>query len=289
MRVFWMMALLLAPALADVPKLEGRVNDFAGVLTQEQRAKLADKIKVVEELPGHPQIAIILPEDMGGQTIERYSHDVASAWKIGQAGKDNGVLVTIAPKERRWRIEVGYGLEGAIPDSRAKAIITAAMDPHLKGGKTNFYEALDATIEQLGSYIKAETDKKSQSVPSSDVEFPLAVMYIFYAGLGVGIVGFLCFLFVLYRRNHEKDVKPRRATRVVEPFKSKPRTSYKPKRSRTVDTVGAAAVGAAAASSSSTSRDYDSSSDSSSFSTSSSPSFSGGGGGFGGGGASGGD
>lgn len=304
--------LLAAPAFAETPKLMARVNDYAGVLTPDQRSLLEKKLEGIEATEGHPQVAVILPATMDGLDIERYANETYHNWRLGQAGKDNGVLIVIAPKERKWRIEVGYGLESAIPDSRAKEILSKQMDPYLKGGKTGFYPALDAAVVAIGADFAKE--KVAVVKPSSDsLDFSIAEGWMFVLILPIGMLLIWAF-FRAGKREEEEFIATQKS---FEPVYKQP-VDYPGERFGGAMTdaaigggVGMAAVAAASTAkrreeekkkrrsdddsySSSHSSSYGSGSStswggSSSSSDSGSSSFSGGGGDSGGGGASSGD
>jgi uncharacterized protein len=119
-----------APA-AEVPYLSGRVVDDAGVLWTEARERIEAQLKAHEESTTD-QVVVLTIRSLEGETIEAFAEKVFRTWKLGQKGKDNGVLVVIAPGDRRMRIEVGYGLEGTLTDGMAGSIIRNAMAPRFK-------------------------------------------------------------------------------------------------------------------------------------------------------------
>lgn len=108
------------------PALTGRVVDNANLLTPEQEARLTGRLAALERRTTDQLIVVTLPS-LGGLTIEAVGLDLGNGWRIGQRGKDNGVLLIVAPNERRVRIEVGYGLEAILTDARAAAIIEAIV------------------------------------------------------------------------------------------------------------------------------------------------------------------
>ena len=120
----------------DVPYLTGRVNDNAEILSQATRSALTERLKAHEEKTTN-QIVVLTVPSLEGESIEGYAEAVFKAWKLGQKGKDNGVLVVVAPNDRRMRIEVGYGLEGTLPDAIAGRIIRNVMTPRFKTGDFN--------------------------------------------------------------------------------------------------------------------------------------------------------
>ncbi|NUQ78368.1 MAG: TPM domain-containing protein, partial [Polyangiaceae bacterium] len=113
---------LAADDLVDVPPLKARVTDLAGTLSSDQAAALEADLAQFEKSRGS-QIAILLLPSTKPESIEAYGIRVADAWKIGRQGVDDGVIVLVARDDRALRIEVGRGLEGALPDALAKRII----------------------------------------------------------------------------------------------------------------------------------------------------------------------
>lgn len=128
----WLPRVLLAallhfavpPAGADVPvpQLRARVTDLTATLSQDQRAALEQKLAALEARKGS-QVAVLLVPTTQPETVEQYAIRVFDQWKLGRKGMDDGVLLLVAKNDRRLRIEVGYGLEGAIPDAIAKRVI----------------------------------------------------------------------------------------------------------------------------------------------------------------------
>jgi uncharacterized protein len=128
-------ALLSAFAVpdTDVPFLTGRVTDNAYLLSAETHSLLTDSLKA-HEMRTTNQVVILTIPAIGGESIEEYSNRVFNEWKLGQQGKDNGVLIIVVPDERRMRIEVGYGLEGILTDLTASRIIQFVMTPKFRDG-----------------------------------------------------------------------------------------------------------------------------------------------------------
>jgi uncharacterized protein len=163
-RLIVLFGFLLAPFLVsalDVPPLTGRVVDLAGILPVHDSEALTNRLKAHEEKTGN-QVAILILPSLDGEPLEEYSHRVATTWKLGQKGTDNGVLLLIALKERKLRIEVGYGLEGTLTDLRSSRIIRQEIAPRFKagdipGGVRAGTDAILKTIE--GTY---QTDGESQ-------------------------------------------------------------------------------------------------------------------------------
>jgi uncharacterized protein len=135
-------ALLLVLALAvssgfalalDVPPLTGRIVDTAHLLPPDLAASLSQELAAHEQRTGN-QVVILTVPTLQGEPLEEFSHRVATTWKLGQKGTDNGVLLLVAPQDRRLRIEVGYGLEGVLTDAVTSRIIRNEMVPHFRAG-----------------------------------------------------------------------------------------------------------------------------------------------------------
>ncbi len=162
-----MIILLLASGAfaLDVPKLQARVTDLAGLLTQEQVSALDAKLRELETTDS-TQVAILIIPSLEGESLEDYSERVASAWRLGQKGRDNGALLFIAMKERKVRIEVGYGLEATLTDALSRRIIQTAIVPNFREG--NYYQGIDeaaTAITQVvrGTYRAEEPPARSAS------------------------------------------------------------------------------------------------------------------------------
>ena len=116
---------------ADVPYLTGRVVDNAEILSAEARARVTAALKQHEDVTSN-QIVVLTVPSIGSESIEAYAVDVFASWKLGQKGKDNGVLIVIVPQDRKMRIEVGYGLEATLTDGACGQIIRTWMTPAFK-------------------------------------------------------------------------------------------------------------------------------------------------------------
>jgi uncharacterized protein len=140
------LALAAAAWAIDVPRLKARVTDLAGVLTAEQSAGLEEKLRQFEASDS-TQIAILVIPSLEGEVLEDFSERVATAWRLGQKGRDNGALLFVAMKERRIRIEVGYGLEPDLTDIRSRHIIQDDILPAFR--QQQYYEGIDAGITAI--------------------------------------------------------------------------------------------------------------------------------------------
>ena len=153
-----LLALLLGwvfPALADVavPPLVGRVVDQTGTLSTNDVSSLNQTIRAFEARKGS-QVAVLIVPTTDGEAIEQYSIRVAEAWKIGRKKIDDGVLLVIAKNDRHLRIEVGYGLEGALTDAISKRIIDEDITPKFKAG--DFGGGISAGVDRILRVVDGE-------------------------------------------------------------------------------------------------------------------------------------
>ena len=142
-----------AQAEVAVPPLSARVTDLTGTLEPAQKQQLESRLAQFETQKGS-QISVLLLPTTAPETIEQYGIRVADAWKLGRKGIDDGALLLVAKEDRTLRIEVGYGLEGVLPDAVAKRIIAETITPLFKRG--DFYGGIAAGIEQMISVIEGE-------------------------------------------------------------------------------------------------------------------------------------
>ena len=134
----WMLAVFTAlaspsPDQPVFPELTGRVVDQAGVLRSSTEQAIAEQLRA-HEAETTNQVVVVTLRSLQGQTIEDFGHELGMHWRIGQAGRDNGVLLIVAPNEREVRIEVGIGLEGTLTDRLAQTIIDSEMLPAFRRG-----------------------------------------------------------------------------------------------------------------------------------------------------------
>ncbi|MEQ8907012.1 YgcG family protein [Ekhidna sp.] len=137
----------------EVPTLTDRVTDQANILSPNEVAYLTNQLKDLEERKGS-QLAILTVSSTKPETIEQYSIRVVDQWKLGREDVDDGVLLIIAKNDRKLRIEVGYGLEGAIPDAYAKRIISNIIVPHFRDG--DYYLGIEEGVEAIIGLIDGE-------------------------------------------------------------------------------------------------------------------------------------
>ena len=145
---------LLAEAQIAVPPLTGRVIDQTATLTAEQKADMEQTLQSFEARKGS-QLAVLIVHTTAPETIEQYSLRVAEKWKLGRKKVDDGALLVVAKNDRTLRIEVGYGLEGALNDVTSKRIISEMITPRFKQG--DFYGGVTVGIEQMMRVIDGES------------------------------------------------------------------------------------------------------------------------------------
>ncbi len=133
-------------AQRSVPPLTGRVVDQADVLSASTEQALTTLLKVHEDSTSN-QVAVLTVRSLEGETVEAYALGVATAWGLGRADRDNGVLLLVAVEDRELRIEVGYGLEGALPDAVAARIIRSEIVPSFRAG--NFDAGVLAGVQAI--------------------------------------------------------------------------------------------------------------------------------------------
>ncbi|MDA9402216.1 TPM domain-containing protein [Bradyrhizobium sp. CCBAU 45389] len=189
-RALVVLALLLGwlfPAFADVavPQLTGRVVDQTGTLSSGDIATLTQKLRDFETRKGS-QVAVLIVPTTQPETIEQYSIRVADAWKIGRKKIDDGAILIVAKNDRHLRIEVGYGLEGALTDVTSRRIIDEIITPKFRSG--DFAGGIGDGVERMMRVI----DGEPLPVPSPTVNFgslddlaPLFIVTLF-ASIGVG-------------------------------------------------------------------------------------------------------
>jgi uncharacterized protein len=158
----------------DVPPLRGRVNDYANVLQSNQVQALEAQLAQLERDTGH-QVAVLTIPTLDGEDLEGFSIRVAESWKIGKKGFDNGAILLVAVKDRRLRLEVGYGLEGVMPDAIAKRVTADYIVPYFR--QQDYGAGIVAGIAAVDKILRKEplpesARKKVQS-RGGNLSFPV--------------------------------------------------------------------------------------------------------------------
>lgn len=209
------LALILAPAASvvaadqvPVPPLQGRVVDLTAVLTPAQSQSLDATLSAFENKSGSQIVVLMVPSTLP-EAIEQYSIRVAEAWKIGRSRVDDGVILLIAKDDHKLRIEVGRGLEGAIPDMVAKRVIREVIAPHFLNG--DFNGGISDGVASLMKLIEGEAlppadahvrenPKSGRGLPPEEFLIMALVLVVFVhqalgrllgAATGAGVTGLL--------------------------------------------------------------------------------------------------
>ncbi|MFU8788033.1 MAG: TPM domain-containing protein [Methylobacter sp.] len=173
---------LMAWAGVGVPKLEQRVTDLTSTLSAEQVGALDAKLAAFEAQKGS-QIAVLMVPTTQPKDIAEFGIELADLWQIGRKDVDDGVILIVAKDDRALRLEVGYGLEGVIPDAVAKRIIAEIITPYFKAG--DYAGGIDAGITQLIKLIEGEPlPTPSASINSQQDEGALG--FVLFGGIIAG-------------------------------------------------------------------------------------------------------
>jgi uncharacterized protein len=193
--LLWLAALSWAPAAAwaerPFPKPRGLVNDFAEVIPPSYEQQISAITSELLQKTKIPVVVVTMP-DIGGAEYNDYANRLFSSWGIGQKDEDKGVLIFVAVKERRMRIEVGYGVEGILPDGLAGEIRDRYMTPYLKADKygegllrgtaaVSQVIAKDAGVRLTGEMPTMKVTRKKKR--SGLALFPLFLLLLFVFGL----------------------------------------------------------------------------------------------------------
>lgn len=171
-------------AVASFPPLTGRIVDQANILSAPVKLMITSELENFEGEDKGPQLVIVTVNSLDGKSIEEYALDLGRHWKIGHAGKDNGIILLIAPNEREVRIETGYGLEHILTDAATNQIIRNVLVPELR---KNHWDAaaeagVKAIIKEVNSpqYLPVSKTSDSDKNKSSDWWFIGFVFLIFF-------------------------------------------------------------------------------------------------------------
>lgn len=189
-KIFGILALLVsycaAAQMGDIishrPSPPRLVNDFSNTLTPEQKDALERKLVAYDDSTSN-QVAVVIVQSLDGYSVEDAAFQVLREWGVGTKKNNNGVVILVAKEERKVRIEMGYGLERAIPDLTARSIIDNHITPNFKAG--NYYRGLDQAVDDIiraaaGEYKAPEGYGKKGG-----------------KGIGAGVIIFLIILFII--------------------------------------------------------------------------------------------
>jgi uncharacterized protein len=157
------MLLVLSGCVAsskELPEPTGRVVDEAGLLDLESENALNDKLESTQRLLG-PQLVVVTVNSLGGKSIEEFGMALGNKWGVGDKKRDDGMILLVAPNERRVRIEVGFGLEQLFPNEICQAIIDETILPHFVAGRMQ--EGIVDAIDRIVGRMKA-----AKTLPAND-------------------------------------------------------------------------------------------------------------------------
>lgn len=203
--IYWLSFLsLLAPSLTSATLAENLVNipayvapvtDLTGTLLPDQKAQLDSRLTAIKHDKG-AQVVILLLPSVKPETIEQFGIRLAEAWKTGRRGIDDGVIVIVAKSDRKMRIEVGYGLEGAIPDAVAKRIISETMAPSFK--QEDYFEGLVGAVNALekqiaGESLPAPARRIEPTVPqgTGEIDYHFLIYFISLCTIALTLIYFM--------------------------------------------------------------------------------------------------
>ncbi len=186
----WWVSLILCLIVAQTWALEvparpaGWVTDLTGTLSRDEIMALNKKLAAFERETTN-QIAVLLIPSLKGESLEDFSIRLAEKWKVGQKGKNNGVILLIVKNDRQIRIEVGYGLEGALPDALAGAIIRQEIAPRFKAGQ--FYQGIEAGLKAIMAATRGEYKGRAiaQKKENANIWWPFLFFLAFF---GIAVI-----------------------------------------------------------------------------------------------------
>ena len=185
--ILWLSSVAWAQDQPNFPNLTGRVTDQASLLNNEQKAELDQKLAAHEAATSN-QIVVVTVKSLEGLDIADYALKLGRKWGIGTEDKDNGVLLVVAPNERKVRIEVGYGLEGALPDGLAGTIVRNNILPSFR--ESEYPKGISNGVTAIEEAIRGEytppvnaSDNKRRSGKNSSIEKFFPLFFIGFIGL----------------------------------------------------------------------------------------------------------
>lgn len=183
----------LAQSTPDFPELSGRVVDKAGMLSPTTKSQITQMLQAHEQKTTEQVVVVTVP-NLQGYAIEDYGYQLGRHWGIGQKGEDNGALLIVAQKERKIRIEVGYGLEGRLTDAASATIINQIITPAFKRGQfeQGILNGTAAMVKVLGGEplaVPSRTSANAQEKPKASLVslfFMIIMGVIYFVGGGRG-------------------------------------------------------------------------------------------------------
>ena len=188
--VLWFSFFVLSVSAQSFPKPAGRVNDFANVIDASVESEIDSRLNRLEQQTTS-EIAVATVTSLNGMSVDEYANRLFREWGVGQAKQDNGVLVLVAPHEREMRIEVGYGLEGVLPDGLAGQVIRERFTPRFS--ENDYSGGIRDGVGRLIEIVETQqvlTPEQIAALNEPPTDMPVYVL-IPFLGLFVGIGFFL--------------------------------------------------------------------------------------------------
>lgn len=171
--------MLISPAVwgLTIPdRPQGYVHDEVHLLSTDERRALDSKLSLFEQQTSNQIVVAIFPS-LEGESLEDFSIHLAEKWKVGQRGKDNGIILLVFPNDHRLRIEVGYGLESVVPDAYASRLIEEKLKPAFRRGE--FFTGIDTAVDSLMAATRGIYESESRARPSAGL-FKILVYFLFF-------------------------------------------------------------------------------------------------------------
>lgn len=195
----------IAHGAEPIPNPRGFVNDFANIISDDAQHRMEQMLYDYKTRTTN-EIAVVTVSSLGGESIEEYTIRLAEKWKVGKRGKENGVILLVAPNDRETRIEVGYGLEGVLTDAKSKLIIERAMIPEFKKG--NFASGIEKGLAEIMQTLtpagsaednpKNQPDEHVQANETKKKEINGAMVGFVFAGIA-GAILMIVLMWLLFR------------------------------------------------------------------------------------------
>jgi uncharacterized protein len=170
---------LVSFAQPKFPKLENWANDFSNTLSTSELQQLNFRLKTYEDTTSNQLVSLMI-SSLDGYPLEDFSYEVAEQNKIGTKENSNGILLLVVKNDKKMRIEVGYGLEGALPDALSSSIIRNEIAPHFR--KNEYYAGITAGINSIivaiGGEYKSDFKEKSRGINTLEIIIILAIIFV---------------------------------------------------------------------------------------------------------------
>lgn len=201
-KLFWISIALIVVAMTlvacakqgEIPRPVGHVNDFAKMMNPQDAQTLELKLRDYETQTSN-EIAVVTIKTLGNESVEDYTIRLAEQWKVGKKGKDNGVILLIAKEEKKFRIEVGYGVEGVLTDAQSKIILEREMKPYFK--KEEFGKGILAGVDGIIAVIGGGYTPTAASAEPEKESVSFSAVWLFIILFFVGIIAIIILAAIL--------------------------------------------------------------------------------------------